>query len=90
MFRFYEAAVREIRQRPVPDGEVVQDLIVWATALLPKPDRVVTAATRRVPTPRSNDVDAGARRNRRPETVNAFGPRKHPAGAAAGTGLMLS
>jgi len=61
-----------VDSRPVPDGEVVQDLIVWATALPPKPGGVVTAAMRRVPTHRSNDSDAGARRNRRPETFKSF------------------
>ena len=42
--------------RPEADGAVVQDSIVWATALLPKPDGAVTAAMRRMPTPRSDEL----------------------------------
>jgi hypothetical protein len=41
------------------DGEVIKDLIVWATALLPKPDGAVTSAMRRAPEPRSTDAEQG-------------------------------
>jgi len=35
-------------------------LVVWATAVLPKPDGTLTAAPRGVLAPRSNDADGGA------------------------------